>query len=73
VGTSVRKSTFMSRAMGHARRPDPSTTPTLAAISATLAPRSKALLASAEKMSAGPRISIDRWFTCVMSGRNRRA
>ena len=72
-GTSVRRSTFMKRAIAHAIRPEPTTTPTLPSISFQCAATSKSLLASTEKMSAGASTFMLIRFTIDMSGFTRRA
>jgi len=72
-GTKVRGSSCSSRAKGHASRPDPSTTPMAPTISTRLATRSKSLLASALKISAGASTCMLIRLTQVMSGLARRA
>ena len=72
-GTNVRGSSCSSRANGHASRPEPSTTPMAPTISTRLAARSKSLLASALKISAGASTFMLMRLTHVMSGLARRA
>ena len=72
-GTNVRLSSCRSRANGHARSPEPTTTPMLPRISSRFAARSKSLPASAVKMSAGASTVMLSRLTHAMSGFVRRA
>jgi hypothetical protein len=71
-GTNVRAFSRSSFATGHARSPDPSTTPMLPSISRRWSQKSKPFDDSAEKMSAGESTFIDSRLTTVMSGFARR-